>query len=127
MPVAVPELPEPDFTIHRTGSVHTPFIGELQRSLLVHCGLTPNTRLLEIGCGVGRLAFELAPILTPHGSYAGFDISPEAIDWLVANYASRLPNYRFDLVDVTNRRYRPDAGSDPAAARFPYADEDFDM
>ena len=81
--------------------------------------------MLEIGCGVGRLAYELSAYLDG-GTYTGFDISPKAINWLNEHYAPRLPNFRFDLVDARNTRYRP-RGADAGSVRFPYADDQFDV
>jgi SAM-dependent methyltransferase len=52
--------------------------GELQRDFLISQGLKPHHRLLEIGCGTGRLARKVAPYLTT-GNYWGIDIAPAAI------------------------------------------------
>ena len=68
-------LPRPDPTLHPVGGPSTGR-GPNQLSLLRHWGLRPSARVLEIGCGVGRLAYELASYLDG-GSYTGFDISPE--------------------------------------------------
>src|SRR5262249_47061722 len=43
------------------------------------------------------------------------------------NYAPRLANFRFDLVDVSNVRYRPGSGEEAATAAFPYGDDRFDV
>ena len=108
--------PGPDPTLHPVGGPSTER-GPNQLALLRHWGLRPSARVLEIGCGVGRLAYELAPYLDG-GTYTGFDISPKAIDWLNEHYAPRLPNFRFDLVDARNVRYRPQGG-DAETLRFP--------
>src|SRR5438309_600885 len=78
-----------------------------QLAMLERYGLRPSSRVLEIGCGVGWLAYNLASRLTEAGEYAGLDVSELVISWLNSNYASRLPNFRFDLLDVKNARYRP--------------------
>jgi len=83
--------------------------------------------VLEIGCGVGWLAYGLASRLTEAGGYAGLEISELVIDWLNDNYASRLPNFRFDLLDVKNARYRPKGSHKPERVRFPYDDDQFDI
>jgi SAM-dependent methyltransferase len=101
--------------------------GENQLRLLRHWGLRPSSHVLEIGCGVGRLAYELASFLDADGRYTGFDVSPTAIDWCNEHYAARLPNFRFDLVEARNVRYNPQGGVNPASLRFPYADENFDV
>ena len=53
--------------------------GDLQRDFLIHSGLQPHHRLLEIGCGGGRLARKIVPYLEI-GHYHGVDISSAAID-----------------------------------------------
>jgi SAM-dependent methyltransferase len=93
--------------VHPVGREHSGVAGQLQLELLRHCGLRPDTRLLEIGCGIGRLVYELAPLLDT-GRYSGFDIAPAAIAWLNSNYAPLIPNFDFRLLDVTNARYRPE-------------------
>ena len=50
--------------------------------LALHYRLVPSANVLEIGCGLGRLAYELALYLDDNGTYAGLDIAPCAIDWL---------------------------------------------
>jgi SAM-dependent methyltransferase len=95
--------------------------------ILRHWGLRPSSHVLEIGCGVGRLAYELASFLDADGRYSGFDISPKAIGWCNEHYAPLLPNFRFDLVDVRNARYRPTQGAEASTVAFPYADSQFDV
>jgi len=118
-------LPPPDPGLHPVGGPSAER-GQNQLRLLRHWGLVPSTAVLEIGCGVGRLAYELAPFLDG-GTYTGFDISPKAIGWLNEHYAPRLPNFRFDLVDARNARYRPSRGTEAAAVRFPYDNARFDV
>ncbi len=82
--------------------------------------------MLEIGCGIGQLAYELADYLVD-GTYTGFDVSESAISWLDEHYQPVLPNFSFDLVAVNNARYAPDGAIDPNVARFPYDDGVFDF
>ncbi len=89
-------------------------------------GLTPDERVLDIGCGIGRMARPLAGFLSPRGSYDGFDINAEGIAWCREHYAPH-PNFRFVLADLHNSRYHPQ-GTQPAAEfRFPYDDGSFDF
>lgn len=52
--------------------------GNLQRDFLLCRGLQPHHRLLEVGCGSGRLARKVVPYLE-EWRYSGIDISVEAI------------------------------------------------
>jgi SAM-dependent methyltransferase len=128
---SVEGLPEPDLSIHAIGlgADARGLDGRRtnQLALLSRYGLVPTSRLLEIGCGVGWLAYDLAARLDPAGSYVGFDVSPAAIGWLNEHLAPRLPNFQFDLVDARNPRYRPDDGINAEQITFAYADRQFDL
>jgi SAM-dependent methyltransferase len=127
MSTPVNPLPIPDGSLHDVGP-DTARLGRAKRqlALLQHWGLTPQSDLLEIGCGVGRLAYQLASFLNG-GRYAGFDLSKPAISWLDANYAPLRPDFRFDHVKVQNARYKMRRGRSAARFSFPYEDDRFDI
>jgi SAM-dependent methyltransferase len=121
------ELPLPEPGIHNVGDDAGGRRGPRQLALLEHFGLFPSAAVVEVGCGLGRLAYELASYLDDAGTYAGFDIAPAAIEWLNREYVPRLPGFRFDVLDVHNARFRPDGTEPPDAVRFPYRDDSFDV
>jgi len=43
--------------------------------LRIYGRLTWTSRVLEIGCGLGRTAYSLRAVLSLEGSYVGFDVS----------------------------------------------------
>lgn len=98
----------------------------LEVGLIDAGGLQPDERVLDIGCGPGRIAALLARHLT-RGSYEGFDVMPEAIEWCRRGIAPRYPSFGFQLVDVANPRYNPDGRGAGGDARFPYPDAEFDL
>lgn len=100
--------------------------GVLLRELLVGRGLVADSDFLDIGCGVGRAAIALIPVLDD-GSYRGFDIVPAGIEWCQREITSRHPNFRFDLADVNNRQYNPHGGTPAREYSFPYEAESFDL
>lgn len=51
--------------------------GNLQRDFLIKRGLKPGHKLLEIGCGTGRLARKIVPYMG--NGYVGIDISHDAL------------------------------------------------
>jgi SAM-dependent methyltransferase len=100
--------------------------GDLLREWLVEQGLTAEDHVLDVGCGLGRLAVALTGYLTPSGSYDGFDIMPAVIGWCRRAFAA-YPNFRFQLVDVKSRRYRRGGAAQASGFVFPYPDATFDL
>lgn len=90
-------------------------------------GLAPDHRILDVGCGVGRIAIPLLDYVSAHGAYEGFDIVPRAIRYCTRYVTARNPRFRFTLVDLRNRAYRPKSGSSAATFHFPYPDSAFDV
>jgi SAM-dependent methyltransferase len=97
------------------------------RSLIDLCGLEPEERLLDAGCGAGRLAFGLTSYLSPKGRYDGFDVDAESIRWAQKNISNQFPNFHFHLADVQNQSYNPRGRTSGAAFTFPYESETFDL
>ena len=52
--------------------------GQRQLAFLIANGVTPQSRVLDFGCGTGRLARVLVPYLAP-SHYTGIDLSLEAL------------------------------------------------
>lgn len=91
-------------------------------------GLRPDERVLDVGCGIGRMARPLARYLDPAaGRYEGFDVDRRGIGWCRRRYARRHPNFRFEVADLFNRRYHPRGTHGAAEYRFPYEDGSFDL
>ena len=83
-----------------------------RRQMLVDQGLTPDSRVLDIGCGTGQMAMALQDYLTDRGAYYGTDIGREGIEFCKRTY--RRPNFVFAPGEMT---------------RVPFADRDgpFDL
>jgi SAM-dependent methyltransferase len=90
-------------------------------------GLRPEDRVLEIGCGIGRMARVLAPVLRPPGSYDGFDIVASGIAWCRERYRGTAAPFRFVHADLGNTAYNPHGALPADAYRFPYGDGAFDL
>jgi SAM-dependent methyltransferase len=89
-------------------------------------GLQPSDHVLDVGCGIGRMARPLSGYLSREGSYDGFDVNRQGIGWCRRRYR-RHPNFRFQVADLHNRRYNPRGGQPASTYRFPYADRTFDF
>lgn len=103
-------------------------VGEklVDEALIGIAGLERDERVLDVGCGPGRIAVPLTRQLTG-GSYEGFDVMPRSIEWGQRKITPPHPRFRFQLADLHNQMYNP-AGSQTAAGfRFPYPDASFDL
>jgi SAM-dependent methyltransferase len=90
-------------------------------------GLKPKHRVLDVGCGIGRMAAPLTGYLAVNGDYQGFDIVKMGIAWCQKNITSRYPNFHFLHSDIRNRYYNPDGVYEASSYRFPYEDGSFDF
>jgi Flp pilus assembly protein TadD/predicted SAM-dependent methyltransferase/glycosyltransferase involved in cell wall biosynthesis len=90
-------------------------------------GLRPTDKVLDVGCGFGRMAHALTHYLAPTGSYDGIEIVAGEVDWCRKNITSRYPNFAFHHADIANRHYNPTGKTPATAYRFPFADDTFDF
>lgn len=95
--------------------------------LIELCRLEKSHSVLDVGCGVGRMAVPLTTFLGPSARYEGFDIIPEGIDWCRRKISRRYQNFNFQLVDVYNKNYNPFGRVAAEHFRFPYPDGAFDV
>lgn len=103
-------------------------VGRQFRDLMIElAGLRPTDHVLEVGCGIGRMAVPLTSYLSPAGSYTGFDIVPAGIEWCRSRVTARFPNFCFDLADVHNGMYHPEGRVAARDYQFPYDDASFDF
>src|SRR5262249_35046667 len=98
------------------------------RSIISLCGFGSDARVLEIGCGCGRVAAALASHLSDKGRYDGFDVAAPLIEGCRDELEPRLPQVHFRLADdVFAGGHNPTGHKDAAAFAFPYENERFDL
>jgi SAM-dependent methyltransferase len=90
-------------------------------------GLQPHHRVLDVGCGVGRVAIPLTQYLQGSGSYEGIDIVLDGIDWCRKMITPRCPHFRFQVADLFNRSYNPQGRCQARTYTFPFPDASFDL
>ena len=116
---------EPPRRLRAVGSGDFHAVGAALLEQLVDVGeLRRDARVLDVGCGVGRVAIPLTGYLTT-GSYEGFDVAPEMIAWCRRAITPRFPSFRFTLLDIANTHYNPAGSLTPASTAFPYPDREF--
>jgi SAM-dependent methyltransferase len=89
-------------------------------------GLQPVERVLDVGCGIGRMARPLAGYLSDEGSYEGLDVNREGIGWCRRRYR-RHSNFHFRVADLFNAKYNPGGAHKTVDYRFPFDDGSFDF
>ncbi len=89
-------------------------------------GLQPGDRVLDMGCGIGRMAMPLTDYLEG-GSYAGFDVGRQMVGWCTRNITPRRPGFEFSWAPVYNAKYNPFGHVSGTEFRFPYDDASFDF
>ena len=89
--------------------------------------MQPNERVLDLGCGVGRMAIPLTQYLSATGSYVGADVTPTAIEWCRRSITPVYPNFRFEHLDIRHPLYNPDGGMQAEPIRLPFPDASFDV
>lgn len=91
-------------------------------------GMRTDSHVLEIGCGLGRIPFALRHILEPgSGTYHGFDIAREKVQFAQRTLGSKYPNFHFTWADLNNTYYNPTRGPRPTDYRFPHEDATIDL
>jgi SAM-dependent methyltransferase len=90
-------------------------------------GLRPDDRLLDLCCGVGRIAIPLTGYLGPQASYSGIDVWAEGIRWCQQTITPRFANFEFQYLDARNPKFNPGASRPLEEAALPFTDGSFDM
>jgi SAM-dependent methyltransferase len=120
-------LPSDEFVGLIGGGSFTRVASEFMSYFVQLGGLTHDSDVLDVGCGLGRMAFMLAHYLKPTARYEGFDIMDNLIESAQTSISSRFPNFSFRKVDVFNQHYNPSGSIGSSEFRFPYGDENFDL
>jgi SAM-dependent methyltransferase len=102
------------------------FIDQLALRNLLPAGV----RILDVGCGCGRLALALARdprVARLEVKYHGIDVDRPSIAWCRRHIGSGKETFDFEHVDLRSRSYNPDGKLSPSTYRFPFADGSFDL
>jgi ubiquinone/menaquinone biosynthesis C-methylase UbiE len=103
-------------------------VGEEFLQYFIELGqLKTNEKVLDVGCGIGRMAVPLTKYLEKMGGYEGFDIVADGIDWCRKKITTRYSNFHFQLVDIYNKTYNPKGKYKASEYKFPYDNEFFDF
>lgn len=109
------------------GSSFLPEACAVLGTLVNEAGLKRDERVLDLGCGLGRVAYLLSCYLLPNGRYEGLEPVRRWVQRNRAALGSRGMTLRFRHFDVRHALYNPGGRLDPATARFPYRASAFDL
>jgi len=118
--------PPPELTSCGDGdyrAIGVEFLGHFVRL----ADLQPHERILDIGCGIGRMAVPLTQYLSNDGSYTGIDIVKNEIAWCDRTISVAYPNFRFRYLDLHHPLYNPAGTQNAAQIKLPFADASFDF
>jgi SAM-dependent methyltransferase len=119
---------EPWQALHNVGGGDFAQAGRDNLRLLIdRAGLEPSSRVLDIGCGAGRMAAPLADWLDPGAGYVGFDLSASAIAACRRRLGTKRDDFTFLHADIRNREYRARGSILETAFRFPVEDASIDI
>jgi SAM-dependent methyltransferase len=103
-------------------------IGEEFKQYFIDLGnLRPNERVLDVGCGIGRMAIPLTNYLSKEGEYWGFDIVKKGINWCQAHISPKFRNFHFVHSNIHNRFYNPNGNIQAQEYSFPFEGDFFDF
>ena len=81
-------------------------VGEACKGILDrYLPINTNSRLLDFGCGVGRVLLSVLKHQPEVSRIAGFDIMPQVISFCDAYIASTFPQTTFELIQGSNDHY----------------------
>jgi len=106
-------------TFDRIGSAH---IRNYERQM----GLFPEMTFVDIGCGIGRDAFQLFDYLAQSGEYVGIDVTRDSILWCQRNITPRDPRFTFHHFDAFSELYNPFGKKTTSDFLLPLADGSVD-
>ena len=90
-------------------------------------GVRARDRVLDVGCGLGRIAWPLSERLGRRGSYVGLDVLREYTDWCRDHLGLDPRRYTFHHADIRSSLYNPDGEIEPERFAFPWSDGSFDL
>ena len=120
------EVPPPALE-HRLNGGANPRIARYYADVLTRPTLPADAQILDMGCGYGRIALELATRLAATQRYVGLDPHLDAIDWAAGNITPLHPNFTFAQVDISSKVYNADGTLDGSSFRFPFEDSSLDL
>lgn len=92
-------------------------------TLLKSLQLQKNIKILDLGCGHGRLAIPLTKIIDNSMNYYGLDANRKNVEWCKTNITNVYPNFNFQQLSLKQDNYE----QNKLKVSLPYENETFDF
>jgi ubiquinone/menaquinone biosynthesis C-methylase UbiE len=103
---SVDHTADPSFYLHFLDAVNaTPAVAAWKPAILDALRLEPGMKALDIGCGFGTDAFDLAERVSPGGHVTGVDFSESLIAEATRRAARRNQSVTFEVGDAQSMRF----------------------
>ena len=89
--------------------------------------IRPEDRVLDVGCGLGRVAWPLASRLGRKGRYTGLDVSKHYVEWCRTKLDLDPRRFTFHQADIRTTTYNTEGSVAPEDFVFPWPAESFDL
>jgi len=100
------------------------YVGLEWLEFLIRYGrLPPWGKVLDVGCGSGRMAMPLSYYIAREGGYYGFDVIQESIDHCKREIEHSA--FQFERIDLSHHLYNPHGAIHSDTFDFPYPDQFF--
>ncbi len=96
-------------------------VSQITNLIIQHTNINRNSRVLEIGCGTGRICKQLLKCIN-HKKYVGIDVNEKYIQYCDDSYKAT-----FKHVDINNKEFNKDGKIEQSQFTIPYDDNSFDI
>jgi SAM-dependent methyltransferase len=89
--------------------------------------LSRDSRILDLGCGVGRLPIGILAKGLEIKSYCGIDVDERSIRWCKKHIQSKHHQFQFQHTNARNALYNPKGAEVDTKLRLPFDDQSLDI
>ncbi len=100
---------------------------EQSEKIIQWLSIKPGHKILDVGCGCGRIAIHFLNYLDKQGKYVGIDNNKELLTYCIENISAAKSNFEFRFLDVYNGAYAQDGKLKSNEAAFPSENESVDI
>lgn len=103
-------------------------LGKKQSEKIIQwLSIKPNQKILDIGCGCGRIAIHFLNYLNEQGQYIGLDSNKKLLSYCADNISEINRNFQFEFIDAYNGAYSREGKLKCKDIIFPIEDESVDI